>query len=101
MAEKIKLEIRELSMHKRILRNALDTLNNIGNNYKGSMDEMVNVWKGTTGKSFAVAAGRVEAGFIINARFLEQIIEDLSKAIKLMRLADAEISELVDSVQVL
>ena len=80
MVNKIMINSPDIETQTSTLRNLSNKLKNTGDNYKKMMDDMSNAWKGSSGKSFSEAAGRVEAGFVINRAVLEQMIYDATMA---------------------
>lgn len=86
---KIELNIPEVEAQEKALRSAADSLDETGIKYLKMMDEMVGAWQGISGKSFAEAAKRVEAGYTINKSILEQMIFDVTAAQESMTDQDA------------
>ncbi|MCL2152222.1 MAG: WXG100 family type VII secretion target [Oscillospiraceae bacterium] len=78
MSQKIFLNIPEVETQASALRRHCDRLKDTGDKYQKMMDAMSNAWKGSSGRSFSEAAGRVEAGFVINRSVLEQMIYDVT-----------------------
>ena len=82
MPEKIVLDSPEITAQIAALRSASNKLKETGDKYKKMMDEMASGWQGSSGKSFAEAAGRVESGFVINRSVLEQMTYDVTASQK-------------------
>ena len=82
MLNKILVDSPEIETQASSLRQLSSKLKGTGDNYKKMMDDMSNGWKGSSGKSFSEASGRVEAGFVINRSVLEQMIYDVTAANK-------------------
>ena len=74
----IRLDIPEIAAQENALRCAADRFNETEIKYKKTMDEMSNAWQGSSGKSFAEAARRMEAGYATYKSALEQIINDVT-----------------------
>ena len=99
MKQKLVMDLPEGLVLKNALKRDSNTLKDTGDKYKKSMDAMASVWQGASGKSFAEAAGRVEAGFVINRSVLEQMINDVTTAQKSMSEQDAQGAKTVNSMK--
>jgi len=82
------------------LKRASGDLDKTGTKYKKKMDDMAGSWQGSSGKSFAEAAGRVEAGYIINRSVLEQMIHDVTAAVKSMTEQDTMTGRTVSTMTI-
>jgi len=85
---RITINIQEIAAQAGALRSASDRLKEVGKSYKKAMDTMVRDWQGSSGRSFAEAAGRVQAGYTINSSVVEQLIYDVTRASRGMVEAD-------------
>ena len=82
MSQKTLLVVPEIVALTGALRRDSVKLKDLGDKYKKMMDAMASVWQGSSGKSFAEAAGRVEAGFVVNRSVLEQMVVDVTNSQK-------------------
>ena len=74
----------QIAAFKRIL----DQLKTAETGYQKAIDAMYAEWKGSSGKNFAEAAGRVKAGFVANRTALEQLIYEISNVQKILSSQD-------------
>ena len=98
MPPKILLNIPEIASQESSLRRTSGVLKEAGDKYKKKMDAMSSVWQGSSGKSFAEAAGRVEAGFVINRSVLEQMLYDVAASQKALVEQDTVTAKSVSSM---
>jgi len=56
------------------LQDTKDQLTALKNNYKAAMDAMSASWEGSSGRSFAEAANRINADFIVHETVLEKLV---------------------------
>jgi len=83
----------ELTSQANALQSACNELSKIETKYKNKMDNMAGDWWGESGKSFAEAAGRVEAGYTVNRTVLEQMIYDVKESQKTITERDTTIGK--------
>jgi len=97
-APRITLDYAIVQTHISTLQSACQRLQEIGTKYKEGMDSMSSSWQGESGKSFAEAAGRVEAGFVVNRTALEVLIRGGSGATRFLAQRDEAIGRSVKTV---
>ena len=100
MPQKIIYNIPEIAVQTSALQRASGTLKEAGDKYQKMMDAMSNEWQGGSGKSFAEAAGRVEAGFVANRTALEQLIYDISGTKEILSGQDESNAKAIKSINV-
>ena len=97
MAENVLLNVPEISMQVENLKAAYNALEETASMSKRVMRSISDSWLGDSGRSFASAAERINAGFVKSGNGLEQMINDVTAAVGYLTAQDAATAESVAS----
>jgi len=100
MPSRLLLNIPEMETQTTALQNLFCNMKETGEKYKRITEAMASGWSGSSGRSFAESAGRVQGGYMIICMSLQQLIYDATTARRAIMDQDTLTSTIVDSMDI-